>query len=152
MSTPAKIATATACALFMIAGQAHAEDRLSPDQRATRVRYETLQNPHSTTTEVRRTIVAAANRFRVSAASMLCLANRESNFDERASNGGNYLGLFQHSARYWPSRVRWYNHGVGDWLKVKPHASAFAMRANSLVSARMIRTGGYGPWGGFCNG
>lgn len=151
MRRPVKIAAATWLALFMIAGQAHAAERsLTPDQRAQRVRYETLQAPHSTTTEVVKTIVAAANRFGVSSSTMLCIARRESGLDERAYNPSGASGLFQHMRRFWPGRVRAYNAGVGPLLKIHANASPFSMRANSVVAARMIRHGGYGPWGGGC--
>lgn len=146
-----KLAAATWLAFFMIVGSAHAEERLTPDERAARVRYETLYAPHSTTTEVVRTITAAAERFHVSSSVMRCIAYRESRYNERAYNSySGASGLFQHLRSYWPGRVRYYNGHVGDWLKIKPNASPFSMRANSLVTARMMHTGGLGPWGGGC--
>lgn len=154
-----KILAVVWVAAFMVLGdgalRAHAsEAKLRPVQRLVLVRYETLQAPHSTTLEVVRTIRAAAIRFRVSQTTMRCIADRESNLDETAINHnggpGDALGLFQHLRRYWPGRVRDYNRAVGEWLKIKPHASPFGMRPNSLVTAWMMHRHGLGPWGGGC--
>jgi hypothetical protein len=151
MTWRGKVALATVFALGMTVGQAHAEERLSWDQRHDRIRYETLENPQWTARETVLTITAAADRFNVSRSVMMCIARRESNLDEDAYNSySGASGLFQHLRRYWPSRVRSYNHGVGGWLDVKPNASPFSARANALVSARMMRAGGFGPWGGGC--
>lgn len=61
----------------------------------------------------------------------------ESGGNPNASNGGNYLGLFQHSATYWPGRANTYGH---------PGASAFNGYANADVTMQMVRAGGWGPW------
>lgn len=129
---------------------------LTWQQRKARVRFETVFHPQWTYDETVWTIRWSADRFHVSASTMLCIGHRESgsSLDEDAVNDnggpGDALGLFQHLRRYWDGRVHTYNAGVGRWLKVQPNASPFSARANALVTARMMHTGGLGPWGGSC--
>jgi hypothetical protein len=95
--------------------------------------------------EVRQLIVCAVAKWPVSGGvpKALSVAACESGLNERASNGGRYLGVYQHSARYWPSRVRTFAPQQWD----KPLApSAFNGRANVVVSIRMASSGGWGPW------
>ena len=70
--------------------------------------------------------------------------------------GGDNLGVFQHKATYWFSRVnrylreRWFN--AAQWERVHQEASvsnprpAFLARANVLIGIRMAHSGGWGPW------
>jgi hypothetical protein len=71
----------------------------------------------------------------------ICIAERESGLNPKASSKtGMYLGLFQHSATYWPSRYEAYTDpgwGVPD--------SALHGRANSIVTIRMVASAG--GWG-----
>lgn len=56
-------------------------------------------------------------------------------------------GLYQHLARYWPARVK--AHLKAWWFpKSYPQVSPYNARANALVTALMVRSGGWGPWGG----
>lgn len=66
------------------------------------------------------------------------VATCESSLNPQASNGGNYLGLFQQSADYWSGRAQTY--GMAG-------RSAFDPFANATVSAGMVRdTGGWSHW------
>jgi hypothetical protein len=74
----------------------------------------------------------------------LVVADRESGFYPYAvSPSGSYLGLFQHSAAYWPGRAAaylrpaWFTHNPAHWTDP---------RAQAIVSARMVAAGGWGPW------
>jgi hypothetical protein len=75
----------------------------------------------------------------------LAIADRESSFYPYAKNpASSASGLFQHLATYWPSRSTLLNRGwfgKGAWP-----ASVFDPRANAIVTAIMVRNGGWGPW------
>ena len=88
----------------------------------------------------RRLIRCAAAHWIVpgGAAKAICIAGRESGLVPSArSAGGAYLGLFQHSARYWPIRYRtWANAG---WHL---RSSALSGRTNAIVTLRMVHASG----------
>ena len=88
----------------------------------------------------RRLIRCAASHWIVpgGAAKAICIAGRESGLVPTArSAGGAYLGLFQHSARYWPIRYRtWANAG---WHL---RSSALSGRTNAIVTLRMVHARG----------
>ena len=69
-------------------------------------------------------------------------ARCESGLDDEASNGGQYLGLFQHAAPYWPGRARALPDRVAG-----PSPGAFHARANAWAAARLVRSSGWSPWG-----
>jgi len=74
----------------------------------------------------------------------LAIADRESSFWPWAYNPSGASGLFQHIASYWPARSTLLNRGwfgKGAWP-----ASVFDPRANAMVTAIMVRDGGWGPW------
>jgi len=77
-----------------------------------------------------------------------CTGDRESGDWPWASNGGRYLGLFQHAASAWDGRARAYLPAF--WFPGPGTPGAFNARANALVTARMVRAGGTGPWAGGC--
>ncbi len=70
----------------------------------------------------------------------VCIARRESGLVPSATSpGGGYLGLFQHSAKAWPSRYkRW------AWPAWHLGISALNGRTNTIVTLRMVH--GYGGW------
>ena len=79
----------------------------------------------------------------------ICIANRESGLNPRASSpNGGYLGLFQHSAKYWPSRY-------DTWTKPawELRRTALSARTNAIVTMRMVHrigrwlTAGWPPGG-----
>ena len=89
---------------------------------------------------VKKLIRCAAFHFGVSRDHALAIANRESNFRPHAYNTWSCAkGIYQHLCRYWPGRAKAY--GFRDW-------SAYNARANIMVTMRMVRRGGWGPWGG----
>jgi hypothetical protein len=68
------------------------------------------------------------------AARAICIARRESGLDPAAkSSGGGYLGLFQHSASYWPTRFR-------EWTSPAWQLSPSALnaRSNTIVTIRAV--------------
>ena len=74
----------------------------------------------------------------------ICVADRESHLNPSARSAtGKYLGLFQHSAAAWPSRFTSYTK-----TKWKLSSDALNGRSNTIVTIRMIRAGGWGPWKG----
>lgn len=116
------------------------------DWRHDSIRYQSLERGHWTTREVRRTIVAAVDRWPVPGGidEALKVARCESSLDERASNDGNYLGLFQQSARYWPERQNLY-----DSARWNLRESPFNARAAAIVSIRMAHVRGWtSDWAG----
>jgi hypothetical protein len=69
--------------------------------------------------------------------------------------GRSYVGLFQHSARYWQPRVRdllrpmWFT--ARQWDRIDADArtnpgAAYQARANVLLSIRMAHRAGWGAW------
>jgi hypothetical protein len=67
----------------------------------------------------------------------------ESGWSRLASNGGRYVGLFQHLITAWPGRVHTYmpdRWRIGSWTDWRNS------RAQIVTTARMVRAGGWGPW------
>jgi transglycosylase-like protein with SLT domain len=93
------------------------------------------------TKQVKRLIMCAAHHWHVPGgrAKALAIAYRESRFDPHAYNSSGAEGIYQHMKRYWPDRA--YTYGFKGW-------SAFNARANIIVTMRMVRRAGWGPWGG----
>ncbi len=93
------------------------------------------------TEQVKRLITCAAHHWSVpgGSAKALAIAFRESRFDPHAYNSSGAEGIYQHMRSYWPNRALAY--GFKGW-------SAFDARANIMVTMRMVRSGGWGPWGG----
>lgn len=70
----------------------------------------------------------------------ICIATRESRLNPRASSPhGGYLGLFQHSAKYWPSRYDAWTRPAWDLRR-----TAFSARTNVIVTVRMVHS--IGRW------
>lgn len=69
------------------------------------------------------------------------VADCESNWNRFASNDGRYLGLFQHARPYWGSRVNTFE--PPRWELQEGWANP---RTQIVVTARMVRAGGWGPW------
>ena len=89
---------------------------------------------------VKRLIRCAASHYGLNARKAIYIAWRESRFRPTAYNVfGKAGGIYQHLLRYWPGRADEY--GFRDW-------SVFNARANIMVTMRMVRTYGWGPWGG----
>jgi hypothetical protein len=68
----------------------------------------------------------------------------ESGWNRLANNGGNYLGLAQHSATYWPDRVA---HQMPDGWKVGPWQRWTNSRSQIVTTARMVHySGSWSAW------
>lgn len=129
--------------MFAITG-AYAFADTHHDWRHDAIRYQGLTRAHWSDREVILTIRAAVDHWPVpgGVSKALAVASCESGLNERASNGGSYLGLFQQAARYWPARQNLY-----DSRRWNLRESAFNARANVVVSIRMAHSGGWSGWG-----
>lgn len=109
--------------------------------RAARVCTQEAQGPAS----VKSLIQCMAPRLDLSTSHALYIAWRESHYQPWARNpSSGSCGVFQHMPRYWPGRVGHWYYGP----RVAERMSCYNGRTNVLVSLRMMRDGGYGPWGG----
>ena len=89
---------------------------------------------------VKHLIRCAAHQYGVNADKAISIAHRESHFDPDAYNAWSCAkGIYQHLCRYWPGRA--YDYGFKG-------RSAFNARANIIVTMKMVRHYGWGPWGG----
>ena len=74
------------------------------------------------------------------AARAICIARRESGLDPTAKSAtGDYLGLYQHSAKLWPDRYERWTQRRWDLSK-----RALSGRSNSIVTIRMVHA--IGGW------
>ncbi len=94
----------------------------------------------------KRFIRCAADRWAVpgGAEKAICIARAESGLlPDTVSAGGEYLGLFQHSAEAWPGRYE-------AWTRASwgLDESALSGRTNAIVTIRMVNANGWGPWAG----
>jgi hypothetical protein len=92
----------------------------------------------------RRLIRCATGRWEVpgGADKAICIADAESNLNPRATSaGGQYLGLFQHSAEAWPERYDEWTRPAWDLDE-----NALSGRTNAIVTIRMVNDAGWGPW------
>jgi hypothetical protein len=95
-----------------------------------------LSRDETVQTYERQVIVCAAARWTVPGGSKraVCIARRESGLVPTATSpGGLYLGLFQHSAKMWPSRFK-------RWAAPSWHLGTSALngRSNTIVTMRMV--------------
>ena len=97
-----------------------------------------------TVREIVWTITCAERKWPVSGgvSKALAVARCESGLRADASNGGRYLGVYQHAAVYWPARLR---SLAPSWDKALA-SSAFDGRSNVVIAMRMAHSGGWGPW------
>lgn len=90
------------------------------------------------TWHVKKLIRCAASHHGVSTTKALYIAWRESRYRPSAYNAaGGAAGIYQHLLKYWPQRAE--DYGFKNW-------SAFNARANIMVTMRMVRRHGWGPW------
>jgi hypothetical protein len=115
------------------------------DWRQTQCRYQSLQPGTWTELEERRTAGCVVQRWPVPGglSKFSAVVACESGWNRLANNAGNYLGLAQHSARYWPDRVtslmpeRW---RIGPWDRWQNS------RSQIVVTARMAHSAGWLAW------
>lgn len=71
-------------------------------------------------------------------ATAICIARRESGlWPDAESLTGMYLGLYQHSAEYWPARYETWT--LKRWDLPDP---ALSGRTNAIVTVRMVEAAG----------
>jgi len=93
------------------------------------------------TWHVKQLIRCAADHWNVPGGVRMALyvANRESHYFPHAYNSySGASGVYQHLSSYWPGRAHAY--GFKGY-------SAFNARANIIVTMRMVKRYGWGPWG-----
>lgn len=61
--------------------------------------------------------------------------------------GSGCLGMFQHMGSAWDERARLHLSNIRGMFNYWP-PNWSDPRANAIVSAKMVRFGGWGPWGG----
>ena len=109
-------------------------------------RFQSLERPIWTAREENLTAACVVRRLGPISgglSKLLAVGSCESGWNRLASNGGRYLGIFQHAAAYWDGRTglvpeRWRS---GNW------DSVWNTRAQIVVTVRMVKAGGWGPWG-----
>ncbi len=91
------------------------------------------------TWHIKQLIRCAADHWNVPGgeSTALAVADRESKFRPDAYNPSGCAGIYQHMLRYWPGRAAAY--GFSGW-------SAYNARANIIVTMRMVKQAGWGPW------
>ncbi len=143
-------ALVTAAIAATLAGWAMGPPAASADDRQQILRERTCRfqwlDPGTwTAREERRTLACVVDRFGpvdggIPKAEQVGAC--ESGWNRLAVNG-EYRGLFQHGATYWPSRVAW---AMPDGWRVGPWASWKNSRAQIVVTIRMVHASGWGAW------
>lgn len=129
----------------LMAGFAVPAQAQVPAARACR--FQRLQPGTWTAYEVKVTTRCLAERMGVDVGHALYIAYRESRFQRKAvSWTGCCKGVFQHNIAYWAERVQSHmrmlnKYGVHDRKWTSP-------RANIVVTFAMVKSVGWGPWGG----
>lgn len=111
--------------------------------RRDEIRYQGLTQVKWSKREVIRTIRAAVWHWPVpgGADTALAIASCESGLRYNASNGGQYLGVWQQSADYWFGRLNTYDSRRWDLAP-----SPFNARSSTIVSIRIAHNNGWGAW------
>ena len=124
--------------------EASADDR-QEQLRERQCRYQWLDQGTWTAREERRTALCVLGHWSVPGGwdTFQRVAACESGWYRFASNGGSYLGLFQHAAAYWPSRV---SSSMPNAWKIGPWQQWANSRSQIVTTARMVHSGGWGPW------
>jgi hypothetical protein len=108
-------------------------------------RFQSLDEGLWTEREERLTAVCATHRWSVAGglAKFMAVGSCESGWNRKASNGGSYLGLFQHAAGAYLSRIHaydppaWHHHLSLSWTN---------SRGQIVMTARMVHEQGWGAW------
>ena len=112
--------------------------------RQRECRFQSLTRPTWSALEEQLTAECAIRKWAVSGGytKFYSVGDCESGWNRYASNGGRYLGLFQHAAAYWQGRVA---AAQPDWDRPLSHRWQNS-RTQIVVTARMVHGGGWGPW------
>jgi hypothetical protein len=126
----------------LIPTTAHADQE---DLRERTCRFQWMDPGTWTAREEYRTSLCVLQRWPVSGgmAKFHQVGDCESGWSRLASNGGRYLGLFQHAAQYWSSRVSW---AMPEMWRVGPWTRWKNSRSQIVTTARMVNGSGWGPW------
>ena len=130
----------------VVVSTAAADPGATAEWRTQECRYQGVDPEPWAQREVVLTIACAVGKWPVygGIAKALAVARCESGLNAGASNGGAYLGIYQHAARYWPSRQNTYDPNAWDKELAE---SAFNARANVVVAIRMAHgSAGWQPW------
>ena len=124
---------------------AHGISDRQQERRERTCRFQWLDRGVWTAREERRTALCVLDHWSVPGgwAELDSVIACESGWYRFASNGGAYLGLAQHAAAYWPSRVQTYMPAgwrIGPWTRWQNS------RAQLVVTARMAHGSGWGAW------
>lgn len=117
----------------------------SIEWRAKECRYQSLDKALWTDREERLTAECAVGKWSVpgGVAFFTQVEMCESGGNRFASNGGRFVGLFQHMASAYVSRVNEYQPaGWSRDLSTRWTNS----RGHIVMTARMVHAGGWGPW------
>lgn len=117
--------------------QAAAPGDANREMRLRQCRFQWLDQAMWTAREERRTALCVLDRWPVPGGWTIFnrVADCESHWYRFASNGGDFLGLFQHQASAWPSRVVHYMPAgwrIGPWTRWANSRSAI------VTTARMV--------------
>jgi len=126
--------------------QATASGTQTQQIRERTCRYQWVDPGTWTAREERRTLACVVDRFGPvdgGIPKVEQVGACESGWNRLASNGGSYLGLFQHAASDWPGRVAW---AMPDGWRVGPWSSWRNSRAQIVVTVRMVHASGWGAW------
>lgn len=115
---------------------------LSPEQKQ-HCQFDSLQRGTWTQHEENRTAWCVLDHWPVPGgiSKFRSVGDCESGWYRFANNGGHYLGLFQHAASAWRSRVHAFR--PQHW-RLKPGWTN--SRTQIVVTARMVRAQGWGAW------
>lgn len=115
------------------------------EMRERQCRYQWLDGGTWTDREERRTAICVVGKFGVIGGldTLVRVGECESHWYRFASNGGDYLGIFQHAATYWPARVQ---SMMPDAWKVGPWTRWANPRSQIVTTVRMVNGSGWGAW------
>jgi hypothetical protein len=116
------------------------------DWRERTCRYQNLDPGTWTAREEHRTALCVLERWPVPGGweTFSSVIECESHWWRLANNAGNYLGLAQHSAAYWPDRV---SSLMPEGWRIGPWTRWTNSRSQLVVTARMAQ-GGWSAWEG----
>jgi hypothetical protein len=125
--------------------QAAAPGTQTQEIREKTCRYQWVDRGQWTAREERRTALCVLDHWSVEGGwtKFRQVGACESGWWRFASNGGSYLGLFQHEAGSWISRVRW---AMPSGWRVGAWARWTNSRAQIVTTARMVHASGWGAW------
>jgi len=141
----------TAAIALLLSGGATAATEASANTRQQEIRerqcrFQYLDPGTWTDREEQRTLDCVVEKFGPidgGVSKARAVGECESSWYRFASNGGSYLGIFQHAASAWMGRVQW---AMPDGWRVGPWTHWQNPRSQIVTTIRMVRAGGWGPW------